>query len=98
MGFTLVQELEKEILVYDLGIDKAFCLNKTSAIIWQLCNGANSVADIAELMSRKLKILEKVKSKYYKSSKLKFRIPCFSAFSVSSCVSTSSRKLVLLET
>lgn len=52
----LIQELENELLIYDLRINKAFCLNETSRLVWQLCDGTNSVADIAGLMSRKLKI------------------------------------------
>ena len=43
----LVQELSEEILVYDLENHKAHCLNKTAAIVWEHCNGKNSVRDIA---------------------------------------------------
>lgn len=50
----VVQDLEKELLIYDLKNDKALCLNKTSALVWQLCNGNNSIADISNLISRKL--------------------------------------------
>lgn len=53
----VVQEFDSELLIYDLGINKAFCLNQTSAIVFQLCNGKNSVSEISHLMSRKLKIL-----------------------------------------
>lgn len=53
----LVQELENELLVYDLETNKAFCLNETSAIVFQLCDGTRTVADIGDLMSQKLKIL-----------------------------------------
>jgi hypothetical protein len=52
----VVQDIENELLIYDLQINKAFCLNQTSAMVWQLCDGKNSVADIAELLSRKLKM------------------------------------------
>ena len=51
----VVQELKGELLVYDLNINQGFCLNATSAAIWNLCNGNNSVSDIAEQLSRKLK-------------------------------------------
>ena len=51
----LVQQLENELLVYDLKTNKAFCLNETSAMIYQLCDGAKTTADISNLMSRKLK-------------------------------------------
>jgi hypothetical protein len=52
----VVQDLETEVLIYDLNIDKAFCLNKTSGLVWQFCDGRNSVSDISRLMSRKLKM------------------------------------------
>jgi Coenzyme PQQ synthesis protein D (PqqD) len=48
------QDLKGELLIYDLRIDKAFCLNETSALVWQLADGTKSVGEIGELMSRKL--------------------------------------------
>lgn len=53
----VVQDLENEILIYDLTINKAYCLNETSALVFQLCDGTNSVAEISDLMSIKLKTL-----------------------------------------
>jgi Coenzyme PQQ synthesis protein D (PqqD) len=50
----VTQEFEKEILIYDTIIDKAFSLNETSALIWNLCNGSNSVSEIAAGLSKKL--------------------------------------------
>jgi hypothetical protein len=50
----VVQEMENEALIYDLTINKAFCLNSTSAQVYQLCNGKNSIADIAKLLSRQM--------------------------------------------
>lgn len=29
-----MQELENEVLIYDLKADNAFCLNETSALVW----------------------------------------------------------------
>lgn len=49
----VTQEHEKEILIYDLLIDKAFSLNETSSLIWNLCNGTNSVAEITTKLSKK---------------------------------------------
>ncbi|HEV8591202.1 MAG TPA: PqqD family protein [Pyrinomonadaceae bacterium] len=46
----VVQELNGEILIYDLRSNKAFCLNETSARIWQACNGNNTVSDISTLL------------------------------------------------
>lgn len=51
---VVVQEFESEILIYDLKVDKAFCLNETSAIIWQLCDGTRTVTEISQNLSRKL--------------------------------------------
>lgn len=51
----VVRELENEILVYDLTENKAFCLNPTSALIWQACDGERSIEEIADLVGEKLK-------------------------------------------
>jgi hypothetical protein len=51
----VVQELKGELLIYDLKINKAYCLNPTSAAIWKLCDGQSSVSDITEQLSKKLK-------------------------------------------
>ncbi len=53
----VVQDLENEVLIYDLSINKAFYLNQTAALVYQLCDGKNSVAEISDLMSKKLKTL-----------------------------------------
>lgn len=49
----LVQELENELLVYDLQANKAFCLNETSAIFFQLCDGTKTVAEISHSIAKK---------------------------------------------
>lgn len=51
----LVQELDKELLLYDLTRDKVYCLNETSLIIWNLCDGENTVEDIRRQVSIQLK-------------------------------------------
>lgn len=43
----VIQELNGEVLIYDLRSNKAFCLNETSARVWQACDGSRSVSDIA---------------------------------------------------
>lgn len=47
----VIQEMGEEVLIYDLRSDKAFSFNSTTVKIWQLCNGKNSVADIATKLS-----------------------------------------------
>lgn len=51
----LTQESAEEILIYDLTINKAFCLNQTSALVWQACDGTKSVAEISRILSVQLK-------------------------------------------
>jgi hypothetical protein len=53
----LVQDLENELLIYDLRLNKAYCLNHTSALVFQLADGAKTVSEISELMNQKLGIL-----------------------------------------
>ncbi|MBX7173830.1 MAG: PqqD family protein [Pyrinomonadaceae bacterium] len=47
----VIQEMGYEILIYDLKENKAFCLNETSALIWQLCDGTKTVTEISENLS-----------------------------------------------
>jgi hypothetical protein len=46
----VVRELPGEVLVYDLSRDKAHCLNSTSALVWEHCDGQTSVRKIAGLL------------------------------------------------
>ena len=43
----LVQELSDEVLVYDRERNKAHCLNRTAALVWNRCDGTRSVEEIA---------------------------------------------------
>jgi hypothetical protein len=54
MNDLVVQEHAAEVLVYDLNLNKAYCLNETSAMIWQLCDGTKTVAEIGQSLSSKL--------------------------------------------
>ncbi len=53
----VIQEIEGETLVYDLSSNKAFCLNETSALVWQLCDGKHSVEKLSDEISKHLKTL-----------------------------------------
>lgn len=44
----LQQETERDLLVYDLEINKALCLNETSARVWKLCNGKIDCQEISK--------------------------------------------------
>lgn len=50
----VIQEVAGEILVYDLRTNKAICLNQTSALVWQNCDGNKNTFEIAEDMEKKL--------------------------------------------
>jgi len=50
----IITDLDDEILVYDKARDKAHCLNQTAALVWKYSNGKRTVADIAQLMEKKL--------------------------------------------
>ncbi|NNE97747.1 MAG: hypothetical protein HKN25_01870 [Pyrinomonadaceae bacterium] len=51
----VVQDLDNELLVYDLKANKAFCLNETSALVFGFCRGIKTVSEITAAMSAKLK-------------------------------------------
>lgn len=43
----VMQELKEEVLICDVSTNRMFCLNKTAAEVWKLCNGNRSVRQIA---------------------------------------------------
>jgi hypothetical protein len=49
----VIQQADDELLVYDLDTNKAICLNKTSAFIWENCNGNRSFQQIGEAVEKK---------------------------------------------
>lgn len=50
----VVQELNNEILIYDLKTNKVFGLNETSALVWQYSDGKRNVSEIAKKLAQKL--------------------------------------------
>lgn len=50
----VIQEVDGEVLVYDLSANKAVCLNQTSALVWQNCDGKKNAIEIAGEISKKL--------------------------------------------
>ena len=50
----VVQEVDGEVLIYDLEKSKAFCLNQTSSLVWQACDGKRTVAQINDLLGKQL--------------------------------------------
>jgi Coenzyme PQQ synthesis protein D (PqqD) len=46
----IVNVIDDETLVYDMGRHAATCLNEFAAKVWRRCDGATSVADIADAL------------------------------------------------
>jgi hypothetical protein len=51
----VVQELEAEVLVYDLENNRAYCLNRTAAFVWKHADGKTPVVQIAFLLQKELR-------------------------------------------
>jgi hypothetical protein len=49
-----IREIEAELLIYDERTHRAWCLNRSSACIWQLCDGRNTVGKIAAGAAKEL--------------------------------------------
>ncbi len=50
----VIQEVGGEILVYDLRTNKAICLNQTSALVWQNCDGKKNALEISKDIEKQL--------------------------------------------
>ena len=50
----ILQELEDELLVYDLERDKACCLNHSAAAVFKRCDGRTTPAEIADLLQTEI--------------------------------------------
>jgi hypothetical protein len=48
-GF-LTQKLDDEIVLFDPDQTQALCLNATASLIWGLCDGATTVAEMVQLL------------------------------------------------
>lgn len=50
----VVQELEDELLIYNLQTNQAICLNQTAALVWRYCDGKSEVSEIVQKMEKEL--------------------------------------------
>ena len=48
-GF-LTQKLDDEIVLFDPSQTQALCLNATASLIWGLCDGETTVAEMVQLL------------------------------------------------
>lgn len=46
------RELPEELILYDPETDRAFLLNRTSAAVWDLCDGHNAAQQIGDELTR----------------------------------------------
>jgi Coenzyme PQQ synthesis protein D (PqqD) len=53
----LVEQLEDELLVYDLAADRAHRLNETAATIFRHADGSRSVEDLVDVLSEQVGVL-----------------------------------------
>ena len=53
----VIQELEDEVLVYDLKRNQVHCLNPTAALIWEHCDGKQTVRGLARLLEQKFGVV-----------------------------------------
>lgn len=52
----VIEELEDELLIYDLDRHKAHCLNSTAALVWRQCDGKTGVQGIATRLRKEAQI------------------------------------------
>jgi hypothetical protein len=50
----IVKELPGEVLVYDSVSYKAYCLNRSSALVWKHCDGKTTIAEAARLLEQEV--------------------------------------------
>ena len=46
MRDIILQELDREILIYDLKTQKAYCLNETASIVYRACDGRTTFEEL----------------------------------------------------
>ncbi len=52
----VVERLPDETLVYDLRNHRAYCLNLSSSLVWNHCDGKTGISDLATLVAQELKV------------------------------------------
>jgi hypothetical protein len=50
----VVQDLPDELLIYDLESHRAYCLNRTAALVWQSCDGRRTVEEIMLVIEKEI--------------------------------------------
>ena len=50
----MIQSFDDEVLIYDLKRHKAHCLNQTAHLVFQTCDGNNTVSEIKGMLTKQL--------------------------------------------
>jgi hypothetical protein len=50
----IAREFGDEVLIYDRRRDKALCLNRTAALVWQHCDGRTSIEQITDRLGKEI--------------------------------------------
>src|SRR5262245_41272783 len=50
----ITRQMDGETLIYDLRNNKAHCLNRTAALVWDRCDGETTVEEIRGALSQQL--------------------------------------------
>jgi hypothetical protein len=48
----IVEQLMKEVMIYDQKRNKAFCLNHKAAFVWQHCDGETTIDELTSLLQQ----------------------------------------------
>jgi Coenzyme PQQ synthesis protein D (PqqD) len=48
----IVEQLMKEVMIYDRNKNKAFCLNHKAAFVWQHCDGTTTIDEVTVLLQQ----------------------------------------------
>src|SRR5438552_18671373 len=52
----VIRDLDDETLVYDTERDKAHCLNRTAALVWEQCDGKTTAREAASSLQSKFSV------------------------------------------
>ncbi|HMG72242.1 MAG TPA: PqqD family protein [Pyrinomonadaceae bacterium] len=52
----MIRELDDETLVYDTERDKAHCLNRTAALVWEQCDGKTTAREAARSLGSEFSV------------------------------------------
>lgn len=76
----VIQEIGDEIMIYDLEINKAYCLNETSAIVYQNCDGKTDFAELQANHSFPNEIIYLALDQFKKENLLEKKVEFLSPF------------------